>query len=81
MNSGRIVSEFEKTLITHRYASNTIRSYCDYASLFLKHVSQYEFMKDVPLSYVESFINEKVKREQIRVSYQKGLVGAIKKLY
>jgi site-specific recombinase XerD len=35
----------------------------------------------VPLSHIESFINEKVKHEQISVSYQKGLVGAIKKLY
>lgn len=35
----------------------------------------------MPLSHIESFINEKVKHEQISVSYQKGLVGAIKKLY
>jgi len=35
----------------------------------------------VPLSHIESLINEKVKREQISLSYQKGLVSAIKKLY
>jgi len=35
----------------------------------------------VPLSLIESFINEKVKHEQISVSYQKGLIGVIKKLY
>lgn len=81
MNSERILQAFERKLTTQRYASNTIRSYRDYASLFLKHVAQFEHLKDVPLSHVESFINDKVNREQISVPYQKGLVGAIKKLY
>lgn len=81
MNSERILRAFEKKLTTQRYASNTIRSYKDYASLFLKHVGNYEFLKDVPISYIESFINQKVQNDSISVSYQKGLVGAIKKLY
>lgn len=81
MNSETILIKFEKKLTTQRYASNTIRSYKDYASLFLKHVDSYTSLKDVPLVKIESFINEKVEKEQISVSYQKGLVGAIKKLY
>lgn len=81
MNSERILQAFERKLTTQRYVSNTIRSYRDYASLFLNHVAQFDHLKDVPLSHVESFINDKVNREQISVPYQKGLVGAIKKLY
>ena len=81
MNSERILRAFEERLTTQPYASNTIRSYYDYASLFLKHVSQYEYLKDVPLWHIESFINEKVNKGQISIFYQKGLLGAIKKLY
>lgn len=81
MNSETILITFEKKLSTQRYASNTIKSYKDYVSLFLKHVDNYTSLKDVPLVDIESFINEKVEKEQISVSYQKGLVGAIKKMY
>ena len=62
-----------------RYAGNTIRSYKDYASIFLKHVSKYPSLEEIPLSDIEAFINEKVQNGKISVSYQKGLVGAIKK--
>ncbi|MGY4385716.1 integrase/recombinase XerD [Pedobacter sp. UYP24] len=81
MNSEDILMAFEKKLIIQRYAINTIKSYKDYASLFLKHVNDYPFLKEVPVSAVESFINDKVTKQRISVSYQKGLVGAIKKLY
>lgn len=43
-----------------RYAGNTIRSYKDYASIFLKHVSKYPSLEEIPLSDIEAFINEKV---------------------
>jgi len=64
-----------------RYASNTIKSYKDYARPFLKHVDNYSSLKSVPVSIIESFIKEKVQKEQISISYQKGLVEAIKKIY
>lgn len=81
MDSEVLLKIFEKKLITQRYANNTIKSYKDYASLFLKHLDSYSSLNDVPITAIESFINAKVEQEQISVSYQKGLVGAIKKLY
>lgn len=81
MESEVILKTFQTKLNTQRYAKNTIKSYMDYASLFLKHLNEYPSLKDVPVKAIESFINEKVQKEQISVSYQKGLVGAIKKLY
>ena len=81
MNSEIILETFEKRLLMQRYAGNTIRSYKDYASIFLKHVSKYPSLEEIPLSYIEAFINEKVQNGKISVSYQKGLVGAIKKMY
>ena len=81
MNSEIILETFEKRLLMQRYAANTIRSYKDYASIFLKHVSKYPSLEEIPLSDIEAFINEKVQNGKISVSYQKGLVGAIKKMY
>lgn len=81
MNSEIILETFEKRLLMQRYAGNTIRSYKDYASIFLKHVSKYPSLEEIPLSDIEAFINEKVQNGKISVSYQKGLVGAIKKMY
>lgn len=81
MESEVILKTFQTKLSTQRYAKNTIKSYMDYASLFLKRLNEYPSLKDVPMRAIESFINEKVLKEQISVSYQKGLVGAIKKLY
>src|SRR5690606_19422680 len=81
MESEIILKTFEKKLTTQRYASNTIKSYKDYAHLYLKYVDNYASLKSVPLSIIESFINEKVQKEQISISYQKGLVGAIKKIH
>ena len=60
MNSEIILETFEKRLLMQRYAGNTIRSYKDYASIFLKHVSKYPSLEEIPLSDIEAFINEKV---------------------
>lgn len=81
MNSEVILNTFEKRLLMQRYAGNTIRSYKDYASIFLKHVTKYPSLGEIRLSDIEAFINEKVQNGKISVSYQKGLVGAIKKMY
>ncbi|GAA4146286.1 hypothetical protein GCM10022216_31020 [Sphingobacterium kyonggiense] len=76
MNSERIVYTFDEKPTKLRYAYNKIRSFCDYDSLYLKHVSEYGL-----LSHIKLFIHEKVISEQISKSYQKGLIGVIKKLY
>ena len=68
-------------MTTQRYASNRVKAYKDYARLFLKYVDNYPSLEFIPITIIESFINEKVKKEQISISYQKGLVEAIKKIY
>jgi hypothetical protein len=47
MNSEIILETFEKRLLMQRYAGNTIRSYKDYASIFLKHVSKYPSLEEI----------------------------------
>lgn len=81
MESEIILETFEKKLTAQRYASNTIKAYKDYARLFLKYVDNLSSLESIPISIIESFINEKVQKERISLSYQKGLVGAIKKIY
>lgn len=76
-----IVSEFEKKLTLQRYASNTIRGYKDMVHVFLKHLVHYEQLEQISISEIELFINKKVVEDKISVSYQKNLVGAIKKLF
>lgn len=61
MNSEIILETFEKRLLMQRYAGNTIRSYKDYASIFLKHVSKYPSLEEIPLSDIEAFITKKFK--------------------
>jgi len=64
-----------------RYANNTIKSYCGYAQLFLEHMNKYHILHEIPLAEIEAFINEKVLQDNISASYQRSLVGAIKKVY
>lgn len=81
MDSENLLILFEKRLALQRYSPNTIRAYRDYARIFLKHMEDYVDLEQIPIIEIENFINMKVKEDQISVSYQKGLVGAIKKLY
>ncbi|WP_262887188.1 tyrosine-type recombinase/integrase [Sphingobacterium sp. SGR-19] len=81
MDNETILKTFEKKLTTQRYANNTVKAYKDYARLFLKYVDNYPSLESIPITIIESFINEKVQKEKISISYQKGLVGAIKKIY
>ena len=81
IDSEIIVSEFEKKLTLQRYASNTIRAYKDMVHVFLKHLVHYEQLEQISISEIELFINKKVVEDKISVSYQKNLVGAIKKLF
>lgn len=71
MESEVILKTFQTKLNTKRYDKNTIKSYMDYASLFLKHLNKYTSLNDVHVRAIESFINEKVQIEQINVSIRK----------
>jgi len=44
-------------------------------------MSEYDNLKEIPVSEIEGFINRMVTDNKISVSYQRSLVGAIKKLY
>lgn len=44
-------------------------------------MSDYISLTKIPVSEIEGFINSMVTDNQISVSYQRSLVGAIKKLY
>ncbi|TCK85075.1 tyrosine-type recombinase/integrase [Albibacterium bauzanense] len=81
MDSENLLTLFEKRLALQRYSPSTIRAYRDYAHIFLKHMEDYVDLEQIPIIEIENFINMKVKEDRISVSYQKGLVGAIKKLY
>jgi integrase/recombinase XerD len=81
MDSETLLLDFKKRLQIQRFAPNTIKSYVDYAHLYLKSVKNYASLRDIPISEIENFINRKINENHISVSYQKGLVGAIKKLH
>ena len=81
MNSEVILKTFHQMLTVQRYAPNTIRVYQDYARLFLNAMQKYKQLNEIPVVAIEAFINEKVEKDRISSSYQKGLVGAIKKIY
>lgn len=81
MDSETIIQTLSTRLATQRYANNTIKSYCGYAQFFLDYMMQYSNLNQIPISEIEAFINKKVLTDQISASYQRSLVGAIKKIY
>lgn len=81
MDSEMILKIFRSRLKIQRYANNTIRSYCSYAQFFLESMNGYKNLNEIPIATIESFINTKVLKENISASYQRALVGTIKKMY
>lgn len=81
MDSETIIKTLSSRLATQRYANNTIKAYAAYALLFLEHMKKYKTLKDIPIPEIEAFINIKVLKDKISASYQRSLVGAIKKIY
>lgn len=81
MDSEIIIKTLSCRLKLQRYANNTIKSYCGYAQVFLDYMYNYASLKDIPTTEIEKFINFKVEHENISASYQRSLVGAIKKIY
>lgn len=81
MDSETIIKTLSNRLATQRYANNTIKSYCSYARFFLDHMKKYNNLDEIPISEIEGFINMKVLQDNISASYQRSLVGAIKKIY
>lgn len=81
MDSETILKTLQNRLKLQRYANNTIKSYCGYAQVFLEQMEKYNRLDEIPISEIELFINTKVIQENISVSYQRSLVGAIKKVF
>ena len=81
MDSETILKTLHDRLQVQRYANNTIKSYCGYAQIFLEYMSKYRTLNEIPIAEIEGFINEKVFQDNISASYQRSLVGAIKKVY
>ncbi|MBA5791735.1 tyrosine-type recombinase/integrase [Flavobacterium sp. xlx-214] len=81
MDSETIIKLLANRLTTQRYANNTIKAYCSYAQFFLDHMKKYNTLNDIPITEIELFINNKVLQDKISASYQRSLVGAIKKVY
>jgi len=81
MDSERIVTVFVERMRLQRYSASTIKSYKEYLKLFLHAMQKYDKLALIPVEEIECFINLKVKNENISASYQRSLVGAIKKAY
>lgn len=81
MDSERIVKVFVERMSLQRYSASTIKSYTEYLKLFLHAMQRYDKLAMVPVKEIESFINSKVLNDHISASYQRSLVGAIKKAY
>lgn len=73
----KLVDDFVQLMKIKRYSYKTIKSYKNALLCFIN----FYFDKDVTslsIKDIESFINYKVTEENISISYQKTLVGAIK---
>ena len=81
MDSEALISEMTERMALQRYSPNTIKAYEQYAQVFLQAMSGYTNLKKIPVSEIEGFINRMVTDNKISASYQRSLVGAIKKLY
>ena len=81
VDSETIIKTLSSRLKLQRYANNTISSYCAYAQLFLDYMEKYDDLNEIPIHEIEKFINLKVIHENISASYQRSLVGSIKKIY
>ena len=81
MDSEALILVMTERMALQRYSPNTIKAYKQYAQVFLQAMSDYSSLKKIPVLEIEGFINRMVTDNKISVSYQRSLVGAIKKLY
>lgn len=81
MDSEALILKMTERMASQRYSPNTIKAYKQYAQVFLQAMSGYTNLKKIPVPEIEGFINRVVTDDKISASYQRSLVGAIKKLY
>jgi site-specific recombinase XerD len=74
------LEDFTKLLEIKRYSVKTIKSYRNALNVFIKEFPNKD-IAHLSVKDIEDFINRKVTQQQISVSYQKSLVGAIKFFY
>jgi site-specific recombinase XerD len=77
----KLVDDFVQLMKIKRYSYKTIKTYKNALICFINFF-QYKDIISLPVKEIESFIiNYKVTQENISISYQKTLVGAIKFFY
>src|SRR5690606_17729279 len=81
MDNAALILMMTERMALQRYSPNTIKAYKQHVQVFLQAMSEYDNLKEIPVSEIEGFINRMVTDNKISVSYQRSLVGAIKKLY
>ena len=81
MDNEALILVMTERMAFQRYSPNTIKAYKQYVQVFLQAMSDYASLKEIPVSEIGGFINRMVTDNKISVSYQRSLVGAIKKLY
>src|SRR5690606_30433922 len=81
MDNAALILMMTERMALQRYSPNTIKAYKQHVQVFLRAMSEYPSLKEIPVSEIEGFINRMVTDNKISVSYQRSLVGAIKKLY
>jgi len=73
------LEKFCSRLEMQRYASSTIQSYRSNICIFLAYFKRNP--ASISADDIEIFINDKVQNQNIGISHQKALVGAIRKFY
>jgi len=69
-NEGLILMMTERMAL-QRYSPNTIKAYKQHVQVFLRAMSDYANLKEIPVSEIEKFINRLVIDNKISVSYQR----------
>lgn len=79
-NNLTYLDDFTKLLQIKRYSLKTIKTYKNALNVFV-HAFPHRDIAQLTVKEIEHFINQKVINDNISVSYQKSLVGAIKFFY
>jgi integrase/recombinase XerD len=76
----QLLNEFSQILSVQRYSYNSIKTYKNALKGFLDTINDYNLNK-VDASFIERFINYKIKKDNISQAYQKQICASIKIFY
>ena len=72
--------EYIRKLENRRYSESSIKSYCQAFREFMYHFSARN-LEDITADEIKDFLNLKIRRDNISISYQNQLINAIKFYY